>query len=190
MAVKQLSKEDIQKIVLGGILFVFVIYAYFNYLLAPLGEEREELEASLQDLNKKNVTADAKIRDLKRAERNAKNSTEIYAQIKELTPDGTPIVWVPLRLRDFFTRYNLKIAQPRSLGQSPVQSSLIQNFLDSRWQIEIPEADFISLGNAIAAFENAYPLSKFTEVSILASPSNPEFQRASLKTNLRIHENP
>lgn len=190
MATNRLSKEDIQKIVLGVILFLFVIYAYFTYMLAPLSDEKETLEVSLDDLKTKIVKADATLRDLQRTERNAKNSTEIYAQIKELTPDGSPIVWVPLRLRDFFTRYNLTIAQPSSLGSSDVEDSLVQNFSDSRWGIEIPEADFVSLGNAIAAYENAYPLAKFTEVRILTSPDDPEFQRASLTTSLRLYENP
>lgn len=187
MDLKKLSKEDTQKLVLTAILFLAIVYFYFTSLLGPMGESKEDYIEQEQKAQVKLTEARKKIRDLRGIEQSAKNSTEIFAQIRELTPDGSPIAWVPLRVGDFLQRFNLN-AEVAPLGSEKVANPLISEFTDTFWQIDIPKADLISLGNAMAAFENDFPLALFKEIRILASPEEPEFQRVTLVLALRLYE--
>ena len=48
------------------------------------------------------------------------------------------------------------------------------------WVIELPQADFASLGTAIAALENAEPLLSITRFSVKALPDDPQFQQITM----------
>jgi hypothetical protein len=48
------------------------------------------------------------------------------------------------------------------------------------WAIELPQADFSTLGKAVAALENAEPLLAITHISIKALPEDPQFQQVTL----------
>jgi len=184
----KLNKEEIQKIVLGIILLVAIIYAYFNVLLGPLGNQKNQFIRQIEENQKQIQEADSKIRQRDNLRISAKESTEIYELIKELTPDGSPVAWVPLTLRNFFeNRYNLAVAV-RPTGSTAITEPLLRTFTDTRWVVELPQSDFVSLGNALAALENSHPLIRFTEVQILASSEELEFQRASLNLNWRLYD--
>jgi hypothetical protein len=46
--------------------------------------------------------------------------------------------------------------------------------------IEIPQADFDSLGKAVAGLENTEPLLSVTKIRIRALPDTPQFQHVAL----------
>ncbi len=173
--------------VLGGMLFVFVLYSYFTMLLGPLDAKKTGLIAQEAELQKKIEGANSKLRQLQNLEQAAKQSTEVYAVIQDLTPEGSPLAWVPVRLRDFFTRFGLEVAI-RSSGSAGVRDPLLAKFIDTSWVVEVPSTDFVTLGNTIAAFENGHPLARFETVQVLASPDRPEFQRVSLSLTWRLYD--
>jgi hypothetical protein len=48
------------------------------------------------------------------------------------------------------------------------------------WLIELPQADFASLGKAVAALENNEPLLAITRLSIKALAEDPQFQQITI----------
>ena len=185
---KKFTRDDTTKIVLGAVMFIFVVYAYFEFLLNPLGKDTVALNKEDAELTTKINEAKKTAQDLRRTETNAKNATEIFVQIKELTQKGSPVAWVPLRTRDFFARYDVKINDVRPAGSVAAKELELPDFIDTRWEVDIPNAQFFSLGNAISAHENSHPLAEFEEVRILSSPDDPGSQRVTLIMQLRIYD--
>jgi hypothetical protein len=54
------------------------------------------------------------------------------------------------------------------------------------WLIELPQADFSTLGKAVAALENAEPLLSIVRVNIRALPEDPQFQIVTLTASTAI----
>ena len=54
------------------------------------------------------------------------------------------------------------------------------------WLIELPQADFSTLGTAVAALENTEPLLSITKLAIHALPDDPQFQQVSLSASTAI----
>ncbi len=48
------------------------------------------------------------------------------------------------------------------------------------WIIDLPQADYGTLGRAIAELENTAPLLSITKLSIHTLPEQPQFQRVDL----------
>jgi hypothetical protein len=54
--------------------------------------------------------------------------------------------------------------------------------------IELPQADFASLGKAIAELENTEPLLMVTKLSIHALPDSPQFQQVGIAASTVIQK--
>ena len=54
------------------------------------------------------------------------------------------------------------------------------------WLLELPQADFATLGKAVAALENSEPLLSIVRVNIRALPEDPQFQQVSLSASTAI----
>jgi hypothetical protein len=46
--------------------------------------------------------------------------------------------------------------------------------------LELPQADFSSLGKAVAALENTEPLLSITRMTVKALPEDPQFQQVTM----------
>ncbi|PYJ89268.1 MAG: hypothetical protein DME70_02405, partial [Verrucomicrobia bacterium] len=56
----------------------------------------------------------------------------------------------------------------------------LANWMRYNWLIELPQADFASLGKAIASLENSEPLLSITRLTIKALPEDPQFQQVTI----------
>ena len=59
---------------------------------------------------------------------------------------------------------------------------------DIAWLIEVPQADYATLGKALAELENSEPLLAVTKVTIHTSPDQPQFQKVDLAAENIIME--
>jgi hypothetical protein len=177
----KLSKDQIQKIGLSLMGFVFLLYVYFSFFLGPLNRSRN---ATLQLMQDRQTKLNSSKFDLSRAatlERDAKNATSRYAALRALNPEGAPIAWFPPRIKVFFANQQVDKAVARLEGSVSPKQAELTNWTRYQWAIDIPQADYAALGKAIANLENAEPLLTVTRLTIQAVPDQPQYQQVDLR---------
>jgi hypothetical protein len=177
----KLTKDQIQKIGLSFMGFVFLLYVYFSFFLGPLNRSRN---ATLKLMQDRQAKLNSSKNDLSRAatlERDAKNATSRYAALRALNPEGAPIAWFPPRVKIFFANEQIDKAVARLESNVSSKQSELTNWMKYQWAIDIPQADYATLGQAIADLENAEPLLTITRLSIQALPDQPQFQQVDLR---------
>ncbi len=177
----KLSKDDIQKIALGALMFCVLIYVYFTMMLAPLSASEKKFTTEAVALREKIREADLEIRKAKNLEAQALPATEMVAALRESTPKGLPIAWYPVRLMNFFKNQGLDDPLPtiQLASETPGIDSL-QGFIDIQWNVNFERAPFTKFGHSMAALENENPLVQINNIGIVASTEQPEFQRVTL----------
>jgi hypothetical protein len=173
----KLSREQTQKIVLGGMMFCGVIYSYFEFLMGPLSTAREFAIKETEALAPKIAEARTQITKAKALEEKAPASRQMLEQIRAMIPQGSPVAWVPTRLADFFKREGIEKATARMTGE-PTEKELT-GFGKFAWAVEIPRVEFVTFARALSAFENAEPLMEVQTVEVEAGRENVQFQRVS-----------
>lgn len=176
----KLSKDQIQKLALSGIGFVVLVYVYFSFFLGPLNKNRAAMEVTLADLQGKLSTSKGELAKASTLERQAGNATTRYAAMQALTPDGAPIAWFPPRVKAFFSNQQIDKAVARLASSTPVAKPGLEEWLSYSWLIEVPQAEFSTLGSAIAELENTEPLLSINKITIHASSDQPQFQQIEL----------
>ena len=174
----KLSKEQIQKIVLGGMVFCGVIYSYFAFLLGPLSDSREQAIKDTADLGPKITSARAQIAKTKGIEDKAPASLRLLEQVQAMIPQGAPIAWVPTKLTDLFKRENVDKVSARMAGEAAEKE--LTGFGRYVWSVEVPHVEFTTFGRALSALENDEPLMEIQSLEIDAGRDDVQFQRASI----------
>lgn len=174
----KLSKDQIQKIALGGMLFCGVIYSYFNFLLGPLSASRELALKDTTELVPKIAAARTQITKTKSIEAQAPVSQQVIEQVNAMIPQGAPIAWVPTRLTEFFKREGVEKATARMAGE--LVEKELTGFGKFVWAIEVPRVEFITFAQALSALENGEPLMEVQTLEIEAGRDEAQFQRVSL----------
>ena len=113
-------------------------------------------------------------------ERQASNATARFDAMKGLSPEGAPIAWFPPRMKAFFASQHIDRVTAKMENNAPFKEPELSSWVKYTWVVDIPQTDFRSLGNAVAALENSEPLLSVTKVSIKASADVPEFQQVTL----------
>src|ERR1700738_3515405 len=176
-----LRKDQIQKIGLSLMGFVFLLYVYFSFFLGPLNRSRN---ATLQAMSDRQAKLSSSKDDLTRAatlERDAKNATARYAALRALNPEGAPIAWFPPRVKVFFANEQIDKAGAKLENNSSLKQAELSGWMKYSWAIDLPQADYTTLGKAIADLENAEPLLTITRVAIQVVPAQPQFQQVDLR---------
>jgi len=173
----KLSKDQIQKIVLGGMLFCGVIYSYFEFLLGPLSSGREQALKNTQEIIPKIAAARAQIAKTKGIEAKAPASQRIIEQVNAMIPEGAPIAWVPTRLTELLKREGVEKASARMVGEHSEKE--LTGFGKYGWSVEIPRVEFITFGGALSALENSEPLMEVQTLEVEAGREDIQFQRVS-----------
>ncbi len=181
----KLTKDQIQKIVLGGMLFCGVIYSYFEFLLGPLSAGREKAIKDTDALGPKITAARTQIAKTKAIEAKAPASQKVLEQVKAMIPEGAPIAWVPTKLADFFKREGVDRASARMTGE--LSEKELTGFGRCAWAVEIPRVEFITFAAALAALENGEPLIEVQTLEIEAGREDVQFQRVSLTLQNIVH---
>ena len=174
----KLSKDQIQKIALGGMLLCGVIYSYFEFLLGPLSSGREQALKDTEALLPKIAAARTQIAKTKTVEAKAPASQQVLDQVKAMIPEGAPIAWVPTKLTDLFKREGVEKSSARMVGEHSEKE--LAGFGKYVWGVEIPHVEFITFAKALSALENSEPLMEVQTLEVEAGREDAQFQRVSL----------
>lgn len=174
----KLTKDQIQKIVLGGMLFCGVIYSYFEFLLGPVSAGREKAIKDNEALTPKIAAARTQIAKTKAIEAKAPASQLMLAQVKAMIPEGAPIAWVPTKLTELFKNEGVEKASARMTGE--LTEKELPGFGKFAWAVEVPRVEFVTFAAALSALENGEPLMEVQTLEIEAGRDDVQFQRVSL----------
>jgi hypothetical protein len=180
MNLPKFNKDQVQKISLSVIGFIFLLYVYSSFFLGPLARSRNTMLATMQEKQSK---LDHSKDDLAKAatlEQQAKHATTHFATLKTLSPEGAPIAWFPPRMKVFFANQQIDKAGARLETTNTFKQSELANWGRLNWVIDLPQADYGTLGKAVAALENSEPLLSITRITIHALPDQPQFQQVTL----------
>jgi hypothetical protein len=175
-----MKKDQIQKIALSGVGFVFLLYVYFNFFLGPLNRSRNTMLAAMQDKQTKLASSKGEMSKAAKLEQEAKSATTRFAAFKAVNPEGAPIAWFPPRMKVFFANEQIDKAVARLEGSVAFKQPELADWLRYNWIINMPQADYARVGKAIADLENAEPLLSITKISIHALQDQPQFQQIDL----------
>ena len=175
-----LSKDQIKKVLLSSAGFIVLVYVYFSFFLGPLNKSRDTMLAQIDDLQGKVANSKNELTKTAKLEKQAETATSRFAALKALSPEGAPIAWFPPRVKTFFANQEIDKATARLETSSAYKETDLANWMRYNWIIELPQADFSTLGKAVAALENAEPLLSITRFTVKALPEDPQFQQVTM----------
>jgi hypothetical protein len=176
----KLSKDQIKKVLLCSMGFVVLVYVYFSFFLGPLNSSRDAALAQITELQDKVANSKNELSKTARLEKQAEAATSRFAALKALSPEGAPIAWFPPRIKTFFASKEIDKASARLENSVGYKEADLANWMRYNWVIDIPQAEFSSLGQALASLENTEPLLAITRLSIKALPEDPQFQQVTI----------
>ncbi|MEP6808848.1 MAG: hypothetical protein ABI992_01270 [Chthoniobacterales bacterium] len=176
----KLSKDQIQKLALSSIGLIVLVYVYLNFFLGPLNKSRASMEATIADLQQKLGSSKGEMARADSLQREAGTATTRYAALQALAPEGAPIAWFPPRMKAFFANQQIDKAGARLGNSTALKEPELEAWSNYSWLIDLPQADFSTLGNAIAQLENAEPLLSINKINIRILPDQPQFQQVEL----------
>jgi hypothetical protein len=182
----KLTKDQIQKLMLSAMGFIVLVYVYFSFFLGPLNRSRDSMLATINDVEGKTASSKTEITKASNLERQATTATTRFAALKALSPEGAPIAWFPPRVKTFFANQQMDKATARLENSAAYKEADLANWMRHNWLIELPQADFSTLGKAVAALENSEPLLSITRVNIRALPDDQQFQQVTLTASTAI----
>jgi hypothetical protein len=179
----KLNKDQIQKLMLSSIGFIVLVYVYFSFFLGPLNKSRDAALVQINDLQGKVASSKNELTKTANLEKQADASTKRFAALKALSPEGAPIAWFPPRMKAFFASQEVDKTTARLENSSPYKEADLAHWMRYNWLLELPQADYATLGKAIAALENTEPLLSITRINIKALPEDPQFQQITLNAS-------
>jgi hypothetical protein len=177
----KLGKEEIQKLVLGLLLFFGLIYSYFDLLLGPLSQREDAARNSILALGPEIANSKAQIDKTKQMENDAPNVNMPMRQVESMIPEGSPVAWFPTRMADFFKKLGIDKVTTRMTGESTDKE--LPGFRRIAWGVDLPKVEFVPFAQAVAALENEEPLLEISALQIDASRDDVEMQHAFLTVN-------
>jgi hypothetical protein len=188
MNLPKLSKDQIKKLALSGMGFVFLLYVYFTFFLGPLQTSRENTLSQIADTQKKIDTSKSEVTKAASLERQAKDAMTRFAALKGLAPEGAPIAWFPPRMKTFFANEGLDRAVARLESNTNFKQNELSAWTKYNWLIELPQVDFANMGKAIADLESAQPLLCVTKLSVHVLPEQPQYQQVAIAATTVIEK--
>ena len=182
----KLTKDQIQKLMLSAIGFIVLVYVYFSFFLGPLTRSRDSMLATIDETQNKIASSKTEITKTSNLETQALTATTRFAALKTLSPEGAPIAWFPPRMKAFFANQEIDKATARLETSVPYKEPDLATWMRYNWLIELPQADFSTLGKAVTALENGEPLLSIVRVNIRALPDDPQFQQVTLTASTAI----
>ena len=177
---KKLTKDQIQKITLSSLLMVGLIYCYFTFLIAGLNKADRESAVAIEGLDKDIAKAKSTVKRSSSVEEQSRSAEETLAQVNDMIPDGAPIAWFPPRMNAFFARHNVKGIAVHSGGIDATPDSVMKDYRNANWTLDIPQIGATALGISLAGLENEEKLVEITRLQITTQADAPEKQRVSL----------
>ncbi len=181
-----MNKEQTKKIILGAFCLIGLLYVYFTFFIGPLHKSEAAINAKIEDLQGKIASSKSEIAKAARLEENAHAATDHYEALRKLTPEGAPIAWFPPKIKTFLAEQHIDKATARLDSTTPSKEKELANWSRYTWSIDLPQADFVTLGKAIAALENSEPLLSIKKLTIRASAESPQLQQVTLTLSTLI----
>jgi hypothetical protein len=172
----KLSKDDIQKLILGGLLLIGLIYCYFTMLLQPLKSDYVIAQKNLVEIEPQIAEAKAQISQAEAVEKDAPRAQATIAQIEAMIPEGSPVAWFPPRIAEFFKARHVDKVATR-MNNEFVEKDL-PGFRRMSWAIDLPKVNFGQFAGALAQLENDEPLLEINNLLIETTREDAESQRA------------
>jgi len=182
----KLKKDQLQKVMLSSIGFIVLVYVYFSFFLGPLNRSHDLMLGQIQETQNKVANSKNEITKASNLEKQATAATTRFAALKALSPEGAAIAWFPPRMKTFFASQEIDKATARLETTSTFKEPDLASWVRYSWLIELPQADFSTLGKAVAALENGEPLLSVVRVNIHALPEDPQFQQVTLTASTAI----
>ena len=179
----KLSKDQIKKVMLSAMGFVVLVYVYFSFFLGPLNSSRDSMLAQIDDLQGKGASSKSELTKTSNLEKQADASMKRFAALKALNPEGAPIAWFPPRMKSFFASQQIDKSTARLETSGAFKETELASWMRYNWLLELPQADFATLGKAVAALENSEPLLSITRINIKALQEDPQFQQVTLSAS-------
>ena len=179
----KLSKDQIQKLLLSAMGFVVLVYVYFSFFLGPLNTSRDAALAQIDEFQGKVANSKSELAKAATLEKQAETATTRFAALKALSPEGAPIAWFPPRIKTFFANQEIDKASARLESSAPYKEADLASWTRYSWIIDLPQADFSTLGKAIAALENGEPLLSINRINVKALAEDPQFQQVTLSAS-------
>lgn len=182
----KLTKDQTQKIALGALMMIGVVYSYFDFLLGPIKGGRAVANTNMDNLEPQIAAASGQIAKSKTIETQSPEAMRIVKQVEMMIPEGSPVAWFPPKLGDFFKKHGIDKVTARVNNES-----LDKDYAGYRrvnWGVELPRVDFISFAAAIADLENEEPLLEIQSLEIEAGRDEAQMQRAALVLNNLVRQ--
>ncbi len=176
----KLTKDQIQKLGLSVLGFAGLLYVYFSFFLGPLNKNRHLMEAKITHLQENIASSNGEMTNAANLDRQASAATAHFAALKAMSPEGAPIAWLPPRMKAFFNNQQIDKAVARLESNTDFKQAELAAWSKYVWIIDLPQADFATLGKAIAQLENSEPLLEIVRFSIHAVPDDAQFQQVNL----------
>ena len=180
MSALGLNKDQVKKVGLTAVGFVFLLYIYFSFFLGPLNRSRDTMLRAIKDKQSKLASSKTNLGKAAVLEHQAKAATARFAALRAMNAEGAPIAWFPPRMKLFFANEKIDKAVARLENSTPFKEPELAAWLRYNWIIDLPQADYATLGKAISDLENAEPLLSITKLSIHTAPDQPQFQQVVL----------
>jgi hypothetical protein len=171
------NKEQTKRLILGGFCLLGLLYVYFTFFLGPLNKSRNSIQAKINELQDKVATSKTEISKATKLEETAHAATVRYDALRALSPEGAPIAWFPPRMKTFLAGQQIDRVTTRLESSSTFKEKELAAWNRYLWIIDLPQADFQSLGKAIALLENSNPLLSIRKLRIHATADDPEMQQ-------------
>lgn len=176
MSIK-LSKENKQKVILGCMLFVGLVVSYFMYLVTPTKEAKIAAEAELLKLQPQIKAAKAQIAKVAAMETDAPRSKLLIDQVESMIPQGAPVAWFPPKLEEILKNCGVEKSVISMSAETPDKD--LKNYKRINWTVEIPRITFYDFCKTLQTLENKEPLIEIMNVTLEASGTEPEYQKAT-----------
>ena len=181
-----MSKEHTKKLVLGAFGLIGLLYVYFAFFLGPLHNSERTMRDRIEDLQGKVASSKTEMVKAAKLEESARAATGHYDALRALSPEGAPIAWFPPRMKTFFAEQHIDKATARLDSTTVCKEKELAAWSRYIWTIDLPQADFVPLGKAIAELENSEPLLSIKKLAIRVSGETPELQQVSLTVSTII----
>jgi hypothetical protein len=175
------DKEDIQKLVLGGIILIGLLYGYFSILLGPLQKQREARQKAIAALDPKIAAAQSQIQRTAALEARAPEAQETISKIDSMIPEGSPVAWFPSRMGEFFKTHGFDKSTTRLNNE--LQDKELPGYRRITWSIDVPRLEFVPFAATLAVLENEEPLVEVSSVQFEINRDEVGLQRALITVN-------
>ena len=181
-----LTKDQLQKLLISGIGFIILVYVYFGFFLGPLNRSQATMKTQIKELQDKIDGSEQTLESVTNLEKQASAATKRYAALTTANPEGAPIAWFPPRMKLFFANQQIDKASARLESNIAYKEADLSEWTRYNWTIDLPQTEFGVLGYAIAELENTEPLLSIHHINIHPLSEDPQFQQVSLNAATAI----